>query len=148
MHLGWNMPGRFRHCDLRHYPNHDISTLGGFPSVYSCDLSRGTSSLQNALLSDLQKRFGTLLTKNITMCLGSQSSKTIKQILNNYIPCQVAAGGSGGRQVTEEEVRRVMSQAIVRQVGSSFHNVSSYCEHGRILKNCSFHIRGALHLLL
>merc|ERR1711994_950432 len=28
----------------------------------------------------------------------------------------VAAGGSGGRQVTEEEVRRVMSQAIVRQV--------------------------------
>ena len=42
--------------------------------------------------------------------------KDKKQILNNQFPCQVAAGGSGGRQVTEEEVRRVMSQAIVRQV--------------------------------
>ena len=40
-----------------------------------------------------------------------------KKGILNYFPCQVAAGGSGGRQVTEEEVRRVMSQAIVRQVG-------------------------------
>ena len=60
--------------------------------------------------------------------------KDNKTDLNNYFPCQVAAGGSGGRQVTEEEVRRVMSQAIVRQVGSSFHNVSSYCRTGRSRK--------------
>ena len=53
-----------------------------------------------------------------------------KQILNNY--SQVAAGG---RQVTEEEVRRVMSQAIVRQVGS------------RKIITIIF-IRGALLLLL
>ena len=110
---------------LQYYPNHDISALGGFPSVYSCDSSRGTSSLQNALPSDLQKRFVTPLTENIYICHYSQSWRTKKGILN-YFSCQVAAGGSGGRQVTEEEVRRVMSQAIVRQVGSRKIAPSTY----------------------
>jgi len=40
----------------------------------------------------------------------------ITKCLAERPPEKVAAGGSGGRQVTEEEVRRVMSQAIVRQV--------------------------------
>ena len=34
---------------------------------------------------------------------------------------QVVTGGNVGRQVTEEEVRRAMSQAIVRQVHIFFN---------------------------
>ena len=96
------------------------------------DLSREMTSSPNALLSDHQKWY--LIPNRIIM-------ETLIFNLNNFLATtgkgynghrnlrtfeilfslifsifQVAAGGNVGRQVTEEEVRRAMSQAIVRQV--------------------------------
>ena len=68
------------------------------------DLSREMNSSPNALLSDHQKRL-----KDDIFKVGFPRSFFFTIV-------QVVTGGNGGRQVTEEEVRRAMSQAIVRQV--------------------------------
>ena len=59
----------------------------------------------------------------IAKCLAERPPEKVEINLGTLKPgfftssiFQVVAGGNVGRQVTEEEVRRAMSQAIVRQV--------------------------------